>query len=337
VRCIACDFDLAQTTDGRCPECGRAFDRQDNGTYIGEGHSRVARRSAAAPGWPMFTLAALLGYLILCTDFSPTGTFMPHLSALLAGLFIGGFFLVRLFVALAARAALPKRRPRVVPVALWRWLTPIAIVLVAMVIVQLRVPRMMAFGLDRAVLQPVAVGSEAEPSAFLPVEAWTGRVTKGAVWDDIEITAIDPAEGYGAEFPPGWGWVVEQGEMRGVRRVDGAERPVRVRVASVTLPRLAIFPIEGTGYGRSSCAAWVYAPGAPDVFFLTEVADSGDQNSGDQDSGDADSGDRAYPGPTFLRYSGDWFVSKGWMHPLEDRSASDATTPATAPTTTPMP
>lgn len=312
MRCIACDFDLARTTDGRCPECGGTFDRNDVGTYIGEGHGRVARRSAAAPGWPMFTLAALLGYLILCTDFSPAGTFEPGLRALLAGLLVGGLYLVRLFVALAARAALPKRRPRVVPIALWRWLMPIAIVLGAMGLVELRVPRMVAFWLDRTVLQPVAIGPAAEPSAFLPVEAWTGRVMRGAVWNDIEITAIDPAEGYGAEFSPGWGWVVEQGEMRGTQRVDGMERPVRVRVVSVTLPRLAIFPIEGTGYANFRCAAWAYAPGAPDVFFILPE-------------------DRVDLGPVFRRYSGDWFVSAGWIQPLEDRAASAATpvTPAT--------
>jgi hypothetical protein len=256
----------------------------------------------------MFTLAALLGYLILCTDFSPAGTFDPGLRALLACLLVGGFYLVRLFVALAARASLPKRRPRVVPVALWRWLTPIAIVLGAMGLVELRVPRMVAFWLDRTVLQPVAVGPAAEPSTFLPVEAWTGRVMRGAVWNDIEITAIDPAEGYGAEFPLGWGWVVEQGEMRGTQRVDGMERPVRVRVVSVSLPRLAIFPIEGTGYGNFNCAAWAYAPGAPDVFFILPE-------------------DRADLGPVFRRYSGDWFVSAGWIQPLEDRAVSAHRTP----------
>lgn len=216
---------------------------------------RWARRTAAGPGWPMFALAVVLGVLILQTDFSPADNFSAGLTALLAGLLVGGFFILRLLVALAARAALPKRRPRVVPITLWRWLTPIAIVLVASALVELRVPRMVAFWLDRTVLQPVALGSAAEPSAFLPVEAWTGRVMRGAVWNDIEIMAIDPAEGYGAEFPPGWGWVVEQGEMRGVRRVDGAEQPVRVRVVSVTLPRLAIFPIEGMGYGNFVCPA----------------------------------------------------------------------------------
>ncbi|MCE2884880.1 MAG: hypothetical protein LW806_08285 [Planctomycetaceae bacterium] len=305
MRCIACDFDLLQTTDGRCPECGREFDRNDIGTFIGEGHGRVARRSAAAPGWPMFTLAALLGYLVLCTDFSPAGTFEPVLRALLAGILVGCLYLVRLFVAFAARVALPKRRPRVVPVALWRWLTPIAIVLVASVLVELRVPRMIAFWLDRSSLAPIAVGPGAEPSAFAPVDAWTGRVTKGAVWDDIEVTGVHPAEGYGASFPPGWGWVVEAGYMRGVR---GADQPALVRVVSVSLPRLAIFPIEGTGYGNFSCAAWAYAPGATDVFFVLPE-------------------DGADLGPVFLRYSGDWFVSAWWIQPLEDRPVW-ATTPA---------
>ena len=265
---------------------------------------RWARRTAAGPGWPMFLLAALLGYLILCTDFSPAGTLMPHLSALLAGLFIGGFFLLRIFVAFAARAALPKRRPRVVPIALWRWLTPIAIVLVASALVELRVPRIVAFWLDRSILESVAMGPTMEPSAFAPVDAWTGRVTKGAVWDDIEVTGIDPVEGYGASFPPGWGWAVEQGEMRGVH---GADQPARVRVVSISLPRLAIFPIEGTGY-TFSCAAWAYAPGATDVFFVLPE-------------------DRADLGPVFLRYSGDWFVSAWWIQPLEDRPAPAAQVP----------
>ena len=253
----------------------------------------------------MFALAGLLGVLVLQTDFSPAGNFSAGLTALLAGLLIGGFFLLRIFVAFAARAALPKRRPRVVPIALWRWLTPIAIVLVASALVELRVPRIVAFWLDRSSLAPIAVGPGAEPSAFAPVDAWTGRVMKGAVWDDIEVTGVHPAEGYGANFPPGWGWVVEAGYMRGVR---GADQPALVRVVSVSLPRLAIFPIEGTGYGGFSCAAWAYAPGATDVFFVLPE-------------------DRADLGPVFLRYSGDWFVSAWWIQPLEDRPAPAAQVP----------
>ncbi|MDI9404090.1 MAG: hypothetical protein QM516_09480 [Limnohabitans sp.] len=304
MRCIDCDFDLLRTTDGRCPECGRAFDRHDVGTFIGEGHMRWARRTAAGPGWPMFALAVVLGVLVLQTDFSPSDNFSAGLTALLAGLLVGGFYLVRLFVALAARAALPKRRPRVVPIALWRWLTPIAIVLVASALVELRVPQMVAFWLDRSILESVAMGPAIEPSVFTPIDAWTGRVTKGAVWDNMEVTGIDPAEGYGANFPPGWGWVVEDGNMRGMQRVDGIEQPALVRVVSVSLPRLAIFPIEGSGYGSFSCAAWAYAPSAPDVFFVLPE-------------------DRADLGPVFLRYSGDWFVSARWIRPLEDRALED--------------
>ena len=66
-----------------------------------------------------------------------------------------------------------------------------------------------------------------------------------------------------------------------------------VGTVDVRLARLAVFPIEGTGYDRSLSAAWAYAPNAPDVFGLK--------------------------GSVFLRHRGDWYTSRGWIWPLEDQ------------------
>lgn len=40
VRCLSCDYELANLTEHRCPECGRAFDPDDPATF----ESPLARR-----------------------------------------------------------------------------------------------------------------------------------------------------------------------------------------------------------------------------------------------------------------------------------------------------
>jgi hypothetical protein len=313
VRCIDCDFDLVRTTDGRCPECGRAFDAADVGTYIGEGHARIARRSAAAPGWPMWAMAALLGLLILRTDFSPGRSFGDGVVALLAGLVFVALYIIRLVVALAARSTLPKRRPgapRVVPIALWRWLLPIGIVLTAQGLAALRVPRMVAFWFDRSALEPVAQGPAIEPSAWVSIPDWSGRVDRGAIWTDFEVVAFDPTTELGRAENPfdlGYAWELAGNEIEFVRKSRGSPTaqgaPSLERILRLRLARLAVFPIAGKGYGGFSEPAWAYAPGAPDVFILPPVQEE----------------EIPYPLAWFRRYSGDWFVSLYWIQELEDR------------------
>jgi fumarate reductase subunit C len=311
VRCIDCDFDLVRTTDGRCPECGRAFDAADVGTYIGEGHARIARRSAAAPGWPMWAMSALLGLLILRTDFSPGRSFGDGVVALLAGLVFVALYIIRLIVALAARSTLPKRRPRVVPIALWRWLLPIGIVLAAQNIAALRVPRMVAFWFDRSALEAVAQGPAIEPSAWVSIPAWSGRVDRGAVWTDIEVVAFDPTTELGRAENPfdlGYAWELAGNEIEFVRKSRGSPTaqgaPSLERILRLRLARLAVFPIAGKGYGGFSEPAWAYAQGAPDIFILPPH---------DEEE------EIPYPLASFRRFSGDWFVSLSWIQKLEDR------------------
>ncbi len=313
MRCIDCNFDLVRSgPEGRCPECGRAFDAADVGTYIGEGHTRIARRSAAAPGWPMWAMSALLGLLILRVDFSPGRSFSDGVGALLAGLVFGALYIARIFFAFAAHKALPKRRPRVVPMALWRWLLPIGIVLVAQGIATLRVPRMVAFWLDRSALEAVAQGPAIEPSAWAPISAWSGRVERGAVWTDVEIVAFDPATELGRAEDPfdlGYAWELAENEIEFVRKSRGSPTtqgaPASERILRLRLERLAVFPIAGKGYGGFSDPAWSYAPGAPDIFILPPHEDEEEEIP--------------YPLTPFRRYRGDWFVSRHWIERLKDR------------------
>jgi hypothetical protein len=325
VRCIACNFDLVRSTaERRCPECGRAFDPDDVGTFLGEGHARWARRSATAPGWPMFLLAVFVGFLVLRTDFSPGRSFADAVFAFLAMLGAGALYLVRLFVALAARMALPKRRPRVVPIALWRWLLPIGIVLAAHALVALRVPRLVAFvALDRAQLEAIARGPAIEPSRWTTVSAGSGVVERGAVWADLEVVAFDPASELGRTNDPfdfGFAWQLEGDDMKFIRKSGDPENPgvaASERMLRLRLARLAIFPIAGKGYGGFSEPAWVYAPDAPDLFILPHLEQE----------------EIPYPLMWFRRFSGDWFVSLGGVARLEDRAggAGASADPAPAP------
>jgi hypothetical protein len=300
MRCIDCDFDLERISEPRCPECGRAFDRHDAGTFIGPGHTRVSRRLAQAPGWPMFALAGLLAILILQVDFGPGASFPAQLLALVASLAVGLAFIMRLLGAVLGHRTLPRRRPRIVPIALWRWLFPIALVVAADMLASAHAPRAIAFWLDRTILEPLAVGPTVEPSKWSAVRAWSGSVTRGAVWDDIEVATIEwtpPEKGARDPIQGGYGLEWKSDEVH--YTAAGGEEKI-APIVRIALPRLAVFPINGIGYGGSS-KAWAYAPGAPDVFLPIPT------------------GPDEVLGYRFVRYEGDWFVSRGLLFSLRDR------------------
>ena len=146
-----------------------------------------------------------------------------------------------------------------------------------------------------------ANGVAIEPSAWTPVSAASGRVARGAVWDDIEVAIFDPDMPLGQMSGP-FRWEKDGSDPRWTahaRHFEGAEDVpgiVRVRLA-----RLAVFPLEGHGYAGTALA-WAYAPGAPDTFFKG----------------------RRF---TFHRYSGDWFVSRGWIMSLEDEPSGRSPSP----------
>ena len=302
MRCIGCDFDLSETRSGRCPECGRDFDPANPATFAGEHNTRFARRLATPPGWPMAIAAALVAVLILRTRFSPGVHFGHSIVALLASLLLGLLYAGRLVAAGIGHFMLPRRRPRVVPIAPKRWLAAPAIVAFALVLNGAGASQRLALWLDRRTLDPIANGVAIEPSAWTPVSVASGRVARGAVWDDIEVAIFDPDTPLGQMSGP-FRWEKDGSDPRWIahaRHFEGAEEVpgiVRVRLA-----RLAVFPLEGHGYGGGFALAWAYAPGAPDTFFK---------------------GARF----TFHRYSGDWFVSRGWIMSLEDEPSDQSPSP----------
>ena len=292
MRCIDCDFDLERISEPRCPECGRAFDRHDAGTFIGPGHSRFSRRLAQAPGWPMFVLASLVALLILASGFLPGPAFGAQIYAMLAGALLIFIYSGRVFLGLIGRFTLPRCRPRAVPIALHRWMVPPATVALAMLLVASDVTRRAAFLLDRGVLEPIAQGVPVQPSAWSPIRTWSGSVATGAVWIDVPVWAFAPESVLGtlrdpfAEGPlSDDAWDALAMRKSGEVKADGT--------VDLRLARLAVFPIEGTGYGGNMATAWAFAPDAPDVF--------------------------VHRGDVYLRYSGDWYAARGWIWPLEDR------------------
>ena len=295
MRCLSCDFDLSQTSSGRCPECGRDFDSANPSTFAGEHNTRFARRLAAPPGWPMATAAALVALLVLRASFSPGHHIYNGLEALLASIVLALVYLGRAGCAVVGHRLLPGRRPRVVSIAPLRWLVAPAIIALAVLLNGTGAPRRIAFELDRRALEPLATGAAVQPSAWMPVSAWSGRVVCGAVWNDIEVAAFDPATPLGrmeGEFTAEKDgsdprWYAHDRHLGGDADVPGI---VRLR-----LRRLAVFPLEWHGYANYRNPAWAYAPGAPDTFF--HAMDF-----------------------TFHRYSGDWFVSRGEIAPVKDQS-----------------
>ena len=166
------------------------------------------------------------------------------------------------------------------------------IVAVAILVSESRVTRELAFVLDRSVLESIAQGAPVQPSAWSPKRAWSGSVTKGAVWDDAQVWAFDPESALGklrdpfAEGPlSDDAWDALAKRKSGEVKADGT--------VDLRLARLAVFPIEGTGYGGNMANAWAFAPDAPDVF--------------------------VHRGDVYLRYSGDWYAARGWIWPLEDQ------------------
>jgi hypothetical protein len=292
MRCIDCDFDLERISEPRCPECGRGFDPQDGGTFIGPGHTRFSRRLAQAPGWPMFVLASLVALLILASGFVPSAAFGAQISAVLAGFLLAVIYIGRVYMGLIGQFTLPRCRPRAVPIALHRWMVAPATVVLAVLLVASGVTRKAAFVLDRGVLEPIAQGVPMQPSAWSPVRTWSGSVAKGAVWGDVKVWAFDPESALGKLRDPfakgplsDDAWAALAKRKSGEVEADGT--------VDVRLARLAVFPIEGTGYGGDQATAWAYAPDAPDVFVHRE--------------------------DVYLRYSGDWYATRGWIRPLEDQ------------------
>jgi hypothetical protein len=292
MRCIDCNFDLSHA-GGQCPECGRAFDAADAGTFIGPAHSRVTRALAGAPGWPMSVGAAFVALLVLRADFSPSGTFGASIEAAAAALLFAVVFVGRALVALFAHEALPRRASpagpqRVVAIAPLRWLLPIAVIGAGYLTAEMRVPRTVAFWLDRRVLEPVAMGPPVELGAWATVDAWSGRISRGIVRLDALVWAPAPDSPLDRLGDP------SRGEMRrlALELRERAQTGHDVRgIADMRLPRLAVFLVEGTGYGGFTCAAWAYAPGAPGDFFLGGVS--------------------------FHRQQGDWYRSDGWIDPRQ--------------------
>ena len=300
MRCIDCDYDLERISEPRCPECGRAFDRRDAGTFIGPLYTRFSRWLAQAPGWPMFVLAAGGAILLLDAGIGPGVSIGRELMAVLVCIGFGLLFLIRLIACLFIRTVLPALRSPAGAMVLLRWLAPPAIVGLAFLLVGLDVPRAIAFWLDRTILEPLAVGPTVEPSKWSAVRAWSGSVTRGAVWDDIEVATIEwtpPEKGARDPIQGGYGLEWKSDEVH--YTAAGGEEKI-APIVRIALPRLAVFPINGIGYGGSS-KAWAYAPGAPDVFLPIPT------------------GPDEVLGYRFVRYEGDWFVSRGLLFSLRDR------------------
>lgn len=248
----------------------------------------------------MFVLAGLLAILILQVDFGPGASFPAYLLALVASLAVGLAFIMRLLGAVLGHRTLPRRRPRIVPIALWRWLFPIALVVAANMLASARAPRAIAFWLDRTILEPLAVGPAVEPSRWSAVRAWSGSVTQGAVWNDIEVATIEwtpPEKGARDPIQGGYGLEWKSDEVH--YTAAGGEEKI-APIVRISLPRLAVFPINGIGYAGSSIA-WAYAPGAPDVFLPIPT------------------GPDEMLRYRFVRHEGDWFVSRGLLISLRDR------------------
>jgi len=293
MRCIDCNFDLSHA-GGQCPECGRAFDAADAGTFIGPAHSRVTRALARAPGWPMSVGAAFVALLVLRADFSPSGTFGASIEAAAAALLFAVVFVGRALVALFAHEALPRRASpagprRVVAIAPMRWLLPIAVIGAGYLTAEMRVPRTVAFWLDRRVLEPIAMGPPVELGAWATVDAWSGRVSRGIVRLDALVWAPAPDSAPAGTADPSGDASLELPGDRAILRARGNHLGPSDVV--LRLPRLAVFLVEGTGYGGFTCAAWAYAPGAPDYFRL-DFAE-------------------------FTRHQRDWYRSGGWIDPRQ--------------------
>ena len=240
----------------------------------------------------MFALVSLVVLSILASGFGPGPRFALQLSALLAGVVLGFVYIGRVISGVMGHLTLPRCRPRAVPIAFHRWIAPPVTVVLAVLLVESDVTRKVAFVLDRSALGSIAQGAPVQPSAWIPIRAWSGGVAKGAVWNDVDVWAFEPESPLGKLMDPlAPGPLADSAWKSTLRRRDG-ETTVDGTV-DLRLARLAVFPIAGTGYARTLSAAWAYAPNAPDVFGLK--------------------------GSVFLRYSGDWYASRSWIEPLEDQ------------------
>lgn len=73
MRCLGCDYRLQGLPDSVCPECGRAFDREDGRTFaVVSSVERRRRRVRVA--------AVVVGLFVLLAAFAPRGLCVPQLT-----------------------------------------------------------------------------------------------------------------------------------------------------------------------------------------------------------------------------------------------------------------
>lgn len=72
MKCLDCQYDLSAISSGKCPECGRAFDRNDSSTFF---------------TWQPMPITQVL-HRVMCVGFaSICGSFLLHMCAGYAALF----------------------------------------------------------------------------------------------------------------------------------------------------------------------------------------------------------------------------------------------------------
>lgn len=95
MRCKTCHYSLSKLTEHRCPECGRAFDPKDPGTFLAEGQP-TPRRLSVKLAFRALLIAPFLTWVFwVCLGFaekSQGGMFDSTRAKLLGAVVLTIFF-----------------------------------------------------------------------------------------------------------------------------------------------------------------------------------------------------------------------------------------------------
>ncbi|MCC6679048.1 MAG: hypothetical protein IT436_18135 [Phycisphaerales bacterium] len=166
-RCLGCRYPLEGVVDPRCPECGRAFDPDDESTvYVPGRHTWWQRNALRPPGPALLTAAIASAGTLILAYCEPAGSyFLCEIVGVVVGTLVILIWIVRLGIALVEASQLKCYTTHIRPN--WkRWLVVPALILFAIVVSDLRVLGHLRLLAARATLEAVAQQALSPPSSW---------------------------------------------------------------------------------------------------------------------------------------------------------------------------
>ena len=167
--CLKCTHELIAEGDGRCSECGLAFNPRSRRSYYAFQPGWMAKRFLAPPGVLWWLTFLFLSIYLMAASYAPGGFLIAEILGGFALVVAGGFYLLCLISSLLVHL----RFGRIWWGArqLW-WLVGPCIVLIGLLLIFLQFPIRVGFSYSRSAMEAQVALTAPGPPASRP--AWLG-------------------------------------------------------------------------------------------------------------------------------------------------------------------